>query len=82
MRKYTNKLLEMLGEGMISSDQVVDMCLAYMSEHDVMEMLQANDIDPFTSEESDEEEHNESESDDEDKDEEEDLSDKTLTYTS
>lgn len=43
-RKATNKLLELVDDGMISAKDVVTMCLKWMSEDDVAEMLQANEI--------------------------------------
>lgn len=44
-RKATNRLLELVDDGMISARDVVVMCLKWMSEDNVAEMLQANDID-------------------------------------
>ena len=44
MREYTIKLMEMMDEGMITAETVVEMCLAYMSEDDVKDMCRANDI--------------------------------------
>jgi hypothetical protein len=44
MRKYTNKLLDAIDEGTIHPVDVVEMCLAYMSEYDVKDMCLANDI--------------------------------------
>jgi hypothetical protein len=44
MRKQTNKLIDMMDEGLISAQAVADMCLAYMSEDDVADMMLANDI--------------------------------------
>jgi len=43
-RTYTNKLLEMLDEGLISQDYVITACVKYMSEDDVKDMMQCNDI--------------------------------------
>lgn len=43
-REYTTKLLEMMDEGLISAEAVAEMALAYMSEDDVKDMMQANDI--------------------------------------
>ena len=43
-RKQTTRLLEMMDEGMISSEVVAEMCLAYMSEDDVADMMRSNDI--------------------------------------
>lgn len=44
-REKTNKLLELMENDMISAEDVVLMCLKWMSEDDVAEMLQANEID-------------------------------------
>ena len=44
MREQTMKLLAMMDEGVISAEAVAEMCLAYMSEDDVADMLQSNDI--------------------------------------
>jgi hypothetical protein len=43
-RKATNKLLEMLDNGLLSPTSVVTMCLKWMSEDDVKEMCKANEI--------------------------------------
>ena len=44
MREYTSKLIAMMDEGLISAEAVAEMCLAYMSEDDVADMMRANDI--------------------------------------
>jgi hypothetical protein len=44
MREYTNKLIAMIDEGVISTEAVAEMALAFMSEDDVKEMCLANDI--------------------------------------
>jgi len=44
MREQTTKLLDMMAEGLISAETVEEMCLAYMSEDDVADMMQSNDI--------------------------------------
>ena len=44
MRTQTTKLLEMMDEGLISASAVAMMALAYMSEDDVADMMQHNDI--------------------------------------
>ena len=44
MRTQTNKLIEMMDEGLISAEAVAEMCLAYMSEDDVADMMLCNDI--------------------------------------
>lgn len=45
IRKATNKLLEMVDNGLLSPMSVVTMCLKWMSEDDVKEMCEANEID-------------------------------------
>ena len=44
MRTQTNKLIDMMDQGLISAESVAEMCLAYMSEDDVADMMRANDI--------------------------------------
>jgi hypothetical protein len=44
MRDATNKLIDMMDEGLISAQAVAEMALAYMSEDDVADMMRANDI--------------------------------------
>jgi len=44
MRKQTNKLIDMMDEGLITAQSVAEMCLAYMSEDDVADMMRSNDI--------------------------------------
>jgi hypothetical protein len=44
MRAQTNRLIDMMDEGLITAQFVADMCLAYMSEDDVAEMMLANDL--------------------------------------
>mgnify|MGYP007038833387 FL=1 len=44
MRTQTAKLLEMMDEGLISAQSIVEMALAYMSEDDVADMMRCNDI--------------------------------------
>jgi hypothetical protein len=43
-RKYTNMLLDMLDEGIISHDEVIMACLKYLSEDDVQDMMEANEF--------------------------------------
>ena len=43
-REYTNKLLEAMAEGVISVESIVEMCLCYMSEDDVKDMVLSNDM--------------------------------------
>jgi hypothetical protein len=44
MRTQTNKLIDMMDQGLISAAAVAEMALAYMSEDDVADMMRANDI--------------------------------------
>jgi hypothetical protein len=44
MRTQTNRLIDMMDEGLISAQAVADMALAYMSEDEVADMMRANDI--------------------------------------
>jgi hypothetical protein len=44
MRTQTNKLIDMMDQGLISATAVAEMALAYMSEDDVADMMRANDI--------------------------------------
>lgn len=43
-RPETNRLIDMMDEGMIDARAVADMCLSWLSEHDVAEMMKANDL--------------------------------------
>jgi hypothetical protein len=44
MRTQTNRLIDMMDEGLITAQFVAEMALAYMSEDDVADMMRANDI--------------------------------------
>jgi hypothetical protein len=44
MRTQTNRLIDMMDEGLISAQAVAEMALAYMSEDDVADMMRSNDI--------------------------------------
>ena len=59
-RPETNRLIDMLDEGMIDARAVADMALAFMSESEVKQMMQANDI-PTTDQAEDDEEADEEE---------------------
>jgi hypothetical protein len=59
-RPETNRLIDMLDEGMIDARAVADMALSFMSESEVKQMMQANDI-PTTDQADDEEEEDEEE---------------------
>ncbi len=57
-RPETNRLIDMLDEGLIDARAVADMALSWLSEHDVKQMMQANDIP--TTDQADEDEEEES----------------------
>lgn len=44
MREQTNKLIEMMDEGLISAEDVALMALSWLSEDEVADMMRANDI--------------------------------------
>jgi hypothetical protein len=43
-RKATCKLIEMVEEGLANPTEVVRMCVKWMSEEDVAEMMRANEL--------------------------------------
>jgi hypothetical protein len=43
-RKYTNKLLEMIDEGLLDKDAVIVACVNYMSEDEVKDMMECNEF--------------------------------------
>jgi hypothetical protein len=43
-REATNKILELVEEGILDRDTVIMACLKYMSEDDVADMAHANDF--------------------------------------
>jgi hypothetical protein len=43
-RKVTNKLLEMIEDGILDKDQVILACVNYMSEDDVADMAHCNEF--------------------------------------
>jgi hypothetical protein len=43
-REYTNKLLEMVEEGILDRDNVISACVQYMSEDDVKDMMESNEF--------------------------------------
>ena len=51
VRKNTNKLLKMVEEGLIDKYTVILMCVKWMSEDDVTEMMRVNEL--FEEEEDD-----------------------------
>ena len=44
VRETTNKILEMIDEGLFNPRDVVLMCLKWMSEDEVTEMAKANEL--------------------------------------
>ena len=53
VRRATDKILEMVEEGILDRDMVIMSCLKYMSEDDVADMAQMNEF--FINDEEDEE---------------------------
>jgi hypothetical protein len=43
-REYTNKLLEMVEEGILDRDNVIMACVKYMSEDEVRDMMHTNEF--------------------------------------
>ena len=43
-REYTNKLLEMVEDGLLDRDNVIMACVKYMSESDVQDMMHCNEF--------------------------------------
>ena len=58
VRKATDKILEMVEEGILDKDMVIMSCLKYMSEDDVADMAHCNEF--FLNEDEDEEEFEDS----------------------
>jgi hypothetical protein len=44
VRKVTNELLDLIGEGVLDADTVVMACLKYMSEDEVADMAHINGL--------------------------------------
>jgi hypothetical protein len=44
VREFTNKLLEMVEDGLLDRDTVIMACVKYMSEDDVRDMMFANEF--------------------------------------
>jgi hypothetical protein len=44
MRQYTNQLIDMLDNGLLSYQTVVTACLNYMSEQEIQDMCEANEF--------------------------------------
>jgi hypothetical protein len=43
-RQYTNKLLEMVEDGLLDRDSVIMACVKYMSEDEVKDMMECNEF--------------------------------------
>ena len=44
MNRASDKLINMCEEGLIGYENVVSMCMSYMSEDDIADMMDANEI--------------------------------------
>ena len=65
MREYTNRLLEMIEEDLLNPIRIVEMCLNYMSEDEVKDMCQSNDLSDYMfGDEEDEDDTDDEENDD------------------
>jgi len=53
VRQATDKILEMVEEGILDKDTVIMSCLKYMSEDDVADMAHSNEFFITTNEEED-----------------------------
>ncbi len=53
-REYTNKILELIDEGVIDTKQLSEQLLCWLSEHDVQKFYEANYAEFFEDEEEDE----------------------------
>ena len=53
VRQATNRVLEMVEEGILDKDTVIMSCLKYMSEDDVADMAQMNEFFMTTNDEED-----------------------------
>ena len=51
-REFTNKLYDMIDDGLLDKDTVITACLKYMSEDEVKDMMEINE---FIEDEEDEE---------------------------
>ena len=60
-RQATNKILEMVEEGILDKDTVIMSCLKYMSEDDVADMAHSNEF--FINEEDEDDDEPEMEDD-------------------
>ena len=44
VRQFTNIAYDLIDEGVLSKDLLIQCCLKYMSENDVKDMLECNEI--------------------------------------
>ena len=44
VRRYTNKLLELVDDGLLDKSNVILACVKWMSEDDVQSMMEANEF--------------------------------------
>ena len=58
-REATNRILELIDEGVLRADTVVMAALKYMSEDEVADMAHINEFDQFWDEEEDDEDDEE-----------------------
>ena len=63
-RAKTNKLLEMIEEGLLDRDTVIMACVKYMSEDDVADMMHANEFELDDDEDDDDDDDDEDDDDD------------------
>lgn len=43
-REFTNKLYDMIDNGLVTEDFVITCCLKYMSEDEVKDMMECNEL--------------------------------------
>jgi hypothetical protein len=53
MTKARERLYDLLDQGVITHEQVVDMCMGFMSESEVEDLLDANELSELFEEEDD-----------------------------
>lgn len=53
VRQYTNLILEMVEDGILEKDWVIQACLKYMSDDQVRDMAEANEFFPADPDEED-----------------------------
>ena len=53
-RRYTEQLLEMIEDGILDRDHVINCMTSYMSEDDVKDMMITNELVPFDPDDEDE----------------------------